>query len=93
MLPGDTFGVVSVILEVDDDVLRHLPLGPGERERHMRIELATRYYAKQWLTFGRAAAMAGLDRQAFACELAERGIPRDYGVTEAMEDIADAGGK
>jgi predicted HTH domain antitoxin len=37
--------------------------------------------------------MAGLDRQAFACELAERGIPRDYGVREAMEDIADAGGE
>jgi predicted HTH domain antitoxin len=30
---------------------------------------------------------------AFACELAERGIPRDYGVTEAMEDIADARGE
>ncbi len=84
---------MTITLEVDDDVLRHLPLGPGERERHMRIELATRYYAKGWLTFGRAAAMAGLDRFAFAGELAERSIPRDYGLTEAMEDVADAGGE
>jgi len=84
---------MSVTLEVDEEVLSHLPLGPGERERHMRIELAARYYAKGWLTFGRAAAMAGLDRLAFACELAERGIPRDYGLTEAMEDIADARGE
>ncbi len=59
----------------------------------MRIELATRYYAKRWLTFGRAATMADLDRMAFACELAERGIPRDYGLTEAVEDIADARGE
>jgi predicted HTH domain antitoxin len=83
---------VSITLEVDDEVLSHLPLGPGERERHMRIELATRYYAKRWLTFGRGAVMADLDRLAFACELVERGIPRDYGLTEAMEDIADARG-
>jgi len=83
---------VSITLEVDDEVLRHLPLEPGERERHMRIELACRYYAKNWLTIGNAAAMAGLDRFAFACELAERGIPRDYGVSEALEDIADARG-
>jgi predicted HTH domain antitoxin len=59
----------------------------------MRIELETRYYAKSSLTFGRPAVMAGLDRHAFACELDERGIPRDYGLTEAMEDVADAGGE
>ncbi|MFT5466478.1 MAG: putative HTH domain antitoxin [Verrucomicrobiales bacterium] len=84
---------VSITLEVEDEVLSQLPLGPGERERHMSIELAARYYAKNWLTFGHAAAMARLDREAFACELAERGIPRDYGLTEAMEDIADARGE
>jgi predicted HTH domain antitoxin len=84
---------VSITLEVDDEVLSRLPLGPGERERHMKIELACRYYAKRWLTFFRAATMAGLDREDFARELAERGIPRDYGLTEAMEDIADARGE
>lgn len=84
---------MAIALEIDDEVLDHLPLGPGERERHMQIELAARYYAKGWLTFGRAAAMAGLDRLAFAGELAERSIPRDYGLAEAMEDIADARGE
>ena len=43
--------------------------------------------------YGRAARMAGLDQFAFACELAERGIPRNYGLTEALEDLADARGK
>ncbi len=84
---------MSITLEVEDSVLNALPLAAGERERHMQIELASRYYAKGWLTFGRAALMAGLDQHAFACELAERGIPRDYGLTEALEDLADARGE
>ncbi|MCB1078549.1 MAG: UPF0175 family protein [Verrucomicrobiae bacterium] len=84
---------MSITLEVDEDVLAHLPLGPGERERHMRVELAARYYARGWLTFGRAATMAGLDHHGFACELAERGIPRDYSLKDALEDIADARGE
>lgn len=82
---------MSITLEVDDAVLEKLPLGPGEPERHMQIELAARYYARGWLTFGQASGMAGLDQYAFACELAERDIPRNYGLTDALEDIADAG--
>ncbi|SKA96473.1 Uncharacterised protein family (UPF0175) [Prosthecobacter debontii] len=84
---------MSITLEVDDAVLQQLPLGPGERERHMQIELAARYYARGWLSLGRAAAMAGLDHFAFGCELAERGIPRNYDLTAAVEDISDARGQ
>ena len=69
---------MSITLELDEESLRMLPLGPGERERHMQIELACRYYARGWMTFGQAARMAGLDHFAFAVELAERGIARDY---------------
>ncbi|MDB6139578.1 MAG: hypothetical protein JWO94_2650 [Verrucomicrobiaceae bacterium] len=84
---------MSITLEVDEAVLLHLPLGPGERERHMQIELAARYYARGWLSLGHASAMAGIDQFAFACELAERDIPRNYGLTDALEDLADAGGE
>ncbi len=84
---------MSVTLSVDESVLRQLPLGPGEREKHMQIELAARYYERGWLGFGRAADMAGLDHFAFGCELAERGIPRNYDLTDALEDLADAGGE
>jgi predicted HTH domain antitoxin len=80
---------MSITLEVDEQTLRALPLGPGERERHMQIELASRYYAKGWLSFGQAARMAGLDQFAFACELAERDIPRKFAVKDALEDLAD----
>jgi predicted HTH domain antitoxin len=66
---------MSITLELDEDSLRMLPLGPGERERHMQIELACRYYARRWLTFGQAARMAGLDHFAFAVELVSNTSP------------------
>jgi predicted HTH domain antitoxin len=34
--------------------------------------------------------MANLDHYAFGVALAERGIPRQYGVAEAQEDLAHA---
>lgn len=81
---------MSVTLNLDDAALACLPLGDGERERHMGIELACRYYAKGWLSFAQAARMAGLDLYGFGVELAERNIPRQYGLSEALEDIAHA---
>jgi predicted HTH domain antitoxin len=81
---------MSVTLNFDDDTLAHLPFGPGERERHMQIELACRFYGRGWLSFAQAARMAGLDAYAFGVELGERGIPRQYGLTEALEDVAHA---
>lgn len=81
---------MSIVLDLDEDALRNLPLAPGERERHMQVELACRYYALHWLTFAQAARLAALDHYAFGVALAERAIPRDYGVAEALEDIADA---
>jgi predicted HTH domain antitoxin len=81
---------MAITLEVDEQALNALPLGPGERERHMQIELACRYYGKGWLSFGQAARMAALDHYAFAGELAERDIPRNYSLEDALHDIADA---
>jgi predicted HTH domain antitoxin len=81
---------MSVILDLDEQALANLPLGPGERERHMQIELACRIYAAGWLTLGLAARMVKLDHYAFGIALAERGIPRQYGLAEAQEGLANA---
>ena len=81
---------MSITLDLDEHALACLPLQPGERERHMQIELACRFYANGWLSLGQASRMAKLDRYAFGVALAERGIPRQYGMTEALEDIAYA---
>jgi predicted HTH domain antitoxin len=84
---------MSITLDLDDEALASLPLKPGERERHMQIELACRFYARDWLTFAQSARLAGLDQFAFASALAERNIPRHYGVAEANEDLAHARGQ
>ncbi|MGO8765987.1 MAG: UPF0175 family protein [Limisphaerales bacterium] len=82
---------MSVTLDLDEQALATLPLGPGERERHMQIELACRFYANGWLSFAQGTRMAALDHYAFGVALAERGIPRQYGLTEAQEDLVHAG--
>jgi predicted HTH domain antitoxin len=82
--------LVNITLDVDDHVLASLPLGPGERERHIQIELACRFYANGWLSLERAAQMATLDHYALGVAVADRGIPRQYGLTEATEDVAHA---
>ena len=66
---------MSVILDLDEQALASLPLGPGERERHMQIERICRFYASGWLTLDMSARMAGLDHFAFGVALTERGIP------------------
>jgi hypothetical protein len=48
------------------------------------------YYAKGWVSFAQGCRLAGLDHYAFGVELGERDIPRQYGLTEAQEDLAHA---
>jgi len=84
---------MSITLEIDDKTLASLPFGPGERERHMQIELACRFYANKWLSLGQAARMAQMDRFVFGVALAERGIPRQYGPEDLQTDLRYAGGQ
>ena len=84
---------MSITIEIDDKTLASLPFGPGEREHHMQIELACRFYANGWLPLGQAARMARLDRFAFGAALADRGIPRQYGPADLDTDLGYAGGQ
>ena len=84
---------MSITLDFDEQALAGLPFGPGERERHMQIELACRYYANGWLSLGQAARLAKLDRFALGVELGERGIPRHYGPEDLATDLGYAGGQ
>jgi predicted HTH domain antitoxin len=78
---------MSITLDLNDQALALLPLQPGERERLMQIELACRFYARGWLSLGRAARMAKLDRFAFGLKLAERDIPRQYSLDDLDVDV------
>ncbi|MBM3882099.1 MAG: hypothetical protein FJ387_20655 [Verrucomicrobia bacterium] len=76
--------------KLDEQTLASLPLASGERERLMQIELACRFYAQGWLSLEQGAGRAALDQYASGVSLAERGIPRQDGMTEALEDVAQA---
>ncbi|MBI4026485.1 MAG: UPF0175 family protein [Verrucomicrobia bacterium] len=84
---------MSIILDIDEQVLASLPLQPGERERLMQIEPACRFYANGWLSLGQGARMAGLDRYAFGVALAERNIPRQYDLDDLSADLRYACGQ
>lgn len=81
---------MSIILDVDEQTLASLPLGPGERERHMQIELACRFYASGGLTLGQGAGMAKLDKFAFGVQFADRSIPRHYSPEDLDAELAHA---
>jgi predicted HTH domain antitoxin len=78
---------MSVTLDMDEPALASLPPGPGQRERHMQIELACRFYASGWLTLGQGARMAKLDLSAFGLQLAERHLPRHYSQSDLDADL------
>jgi predicted HTH domain antitoxin len=84
---------MSITLELDEQALAGLPLGPGERERHIQIELACRFYANGWLSLGQASRLAKLDRYALGVALAERGIPRQYTNSDLEADLSYVGGQ
>ena len=84
---------MNITLDFDEQTLASLPVGPGERERLMQIELACRFYAEGWLTMRQAEHLARLDRYAFGAALCERDIPRQYGLDDLDDDLRYAGGQ
>lgn len=73
---------MRITLEFDEQALANLPLGPGERERHMQIELACRYHARGWLSFAQAARRKGLTVGGLLGELLharQAGVPPGLG--------------
>lgn len=77
-------------LEIPDDLATALPFPPEERHQRLRTELACTLYAKEWLSFGQAANLAGLSQERFAWELGDRDIPRHYSAEDAETDLAYA---
>jgi predicted HTH domain antitoxin len=84
---------MALTLEVPDDIARALPLPEDERQRRLQVELACLLYAKNWLSYGQAVRLSGLDYYRFAGELGDRNIPRHYGEQELREDLAYARGE
>jgi predicted HTH domain antitoxin len=84
---------MSVTLEIPDEVLAALPVTEPERKPLLLLEIACALYARNLLSLGRAAELAGMPKAGFGLEIGRRGIARHYTETELEADLAYAGGK
>ena len=84
---------MSLTLEIPDEVLAGLPVPERERAAFLRLEIACALYARDALSLGRAAELAGMSKFDFGREVGRRGIPRHYTAEDLEADLAHARGE
>jgi predicted HTH domain antitoxin len=65
----------------------------ADRERHLLLQIACSLYARDLLSLGKAAELAGIETVDFARKLGSRGIARHYTEAELAADAAYARGE
>jgi predicted HTH domain antitoxin len=80
-------------LDIPEDVLAAMPVAEQERKPYLLLELACALYARDVLSLGRAAELAGMTKFRFGQEAGKRGIARHYSSAELDADIAYARGE
>lgn len=60
----------------------------ADRERHLLLQIACSLYARDLLSLGKAAELAGIETVDFARKLGSRGIARHYTEAELASDAA-----
>ena len=83
---------MSLTLDIPDDVMAALPVPEAEREHYLLLEMACALYARDLLSLGRAAELAGVSKTNFGIEIGRRGIARHYSQAELDADLAYARG-
>ncbi len=84
---------MSVTLDIPDDVLAAMPVPEQERKPYLLLEIACALYARDVLSLGRAAELAGMSKPGFGQEVGSRGIARHYTEAELEADLAYARGE
>ena len=84
---------MSLTLDIPDDVMAAMPVPESGRQRFLLLELACALYARDVLSLGRAAELAGMTKTDFGQEIGSRGIARHYTATELTADLAYARGE
>lgn len=84
---------MSVTLDIPDDVMAALPVAESQRKPLLMLEIACALYARDLLSLGRAADLAGMTKMDFGAEVGRRGIARHYTATELEADLAYARGE
>ena len=84
---------MSVTLDIPDEVLAVLPIPEQDRNGYLLLEIACALYARDVLSLGKAAELAGMPKITFGQEVGRRGIARHYTDTELEADLAYARGE
>ncbi len=84
---------MSLRLEIPDDVVAAMPVPEAERAGYFLLELACSFYAREVLSLGRAAELAGMSKIEFGKVTGARGIARHYSAAELAADLAYARGE
>jgi predicted HTH domain antitoxin len=81
---------VSLSLEIPDEVLQTMRLPPAETKSRLQLELAISLYAREILSLGKAAELAGISRLELNDVLSKRGVPMHYTQEDLSNDLAYA---
>ena len=84
---------MSVTLDIPDEVLAAMPMPEQERKGYLLLEIACALYARDLLSLGKAAELAGVPKITFGQEIGRRGIARHYTDAEMEADLAYARGE
>jgi len=79
---------MSLTLDIPDEVLASMPVPEADRERYLLLEIACSLYARNLLSLGTAAELAGIEKTEFGRELGKRDIARHYTEAELAADLA-----
>ncbi|MBE9128348.1 MULTISPECIES: UPF0175 family protein [unclassified Coleofasciculus] len=77
-------------ISISDSILQAIPLPEQRIEQELLQELAIALYAQNFLSFGKARELAGMDKYEFGQLLSRRGVVRHYGSEELDDDLTYA---
>jgi len=79
---------MSITLDIPEDVLAVLPIPENEHKGYLLLEIACALYARDVLSLGKAAELAGMPKITFGREIGRRGMARHYTDAELESDLA-----
>lgn len=78
---------MTLTLDISDAVFSGLGIGREEIQNEARKELALAFYARGFVSLGKAVELAGTTRIVFEGWLRERKIERPYTVDDLSDDL------
>ena len=79
--------LMSVLLEIPDDIVQAIRLPEDRMKQELIGELAITLYAHGLISFGKAHVLAGMSHFEFGRLLGKRSVSRHYGPEELEDDL------